>query len=204
MSLNQGRQAAFTISNTNMFPSRKYLQLDTYRHYLCSYENIKPILEKTTTVITLALFTFLSCHPSLALAYNQTVDPIAQRLAFTVPYGPVRSLVIDGRVVEPSDLTFKPGMHISVWASAYSSSVEETDGNPFMTASGITVNSKTMASNFLPLGTVVSLNGKEYIVQDRMNSRYNNEYTVDVWQPSSEAAFAFGMRLVTIEILSLP
>ena len=77
------------------------------------------------------------------------------------------------------------GLELPVLATAYSSTPDQTDSSPLITASGSHVGYGTMAANWLPLGTRVLVNGAPYTVLDRMNSRFNNTYMVDVWQAGS-------------------
>ncbi len=91
-----------------------------------------------------------------------------------------------------------------VSASAYSSSVDETDSTPFITAKGTYVRDGIVATNFLPFGTAIKIpevyGNKIFVVEDRMNSRY--WYNVDVWFPSKDLAKQFGRKTVRIEIVS--
>jgi hypothetical protein len=57
-----------------------------------------------------------------------------------------------------------------------------------------------VASNFLPLGTILAINGQPYIVEDRMNPRYNGRF-VDIWFPSTEEALAFGRQKLQATIV---
>ena len=92
----------------------------------------------------------------------------------------------------------------TVSASAYSSSVDETDSTPFITAEGTYVRDGIVAANFLPMGTAIKIpaiyGNKIFVVEDRMNSRYN--LNVDVWFPSKELAKEFGRKTVKIEVVS--
>lgn len=97
-----------------------------------------------------------------------------------------------------------PGSTIRVLATAYSSTASQTDTNPFRTASGHETTTGVLATNFLPLGTEVRINHRSYFVLDRMHSRYNGKYIVDIWMPSQEAALIFGARLVTMDVVSMP
>lgn len=88
--------------------------------------------------------------------------------------------------------------------TAYSSSPRETDGSPFVTATGACVQDGIVAANFLPFGTKFRMpelfGDKIFEVQDRMNSRYN--IRVDVWMTSQKDAIQFGLkRNVKIEII---
>ncbi len=91
-----------------------------------------------------------------------------------------------------------------VTVTGYSSTYEETDDTPFITASGDFVSDGVVAANFLPLGTKIripSLFGdKVFEVKDRMNERYF--YRIDVWFPDKESALRFGIHYnVKIEVL---
>ncbi len=91
-----------------------------------------------------------------------------------------------------------------VEASGYSSTHDQTDDTPFITASGTYVRDGVIAANFLPIGTVVKIpdlfGNKMFIVEDRMNKRY--WMNIDVWFASREAAIQFGRKHVKIEIVS--
>jgi len=91
---------------------------------------------------------------------------------------------------------------IDVPITAYSSSVDETDDTPFITASGNHVADGVAAANFLPFGTkfkVPELFGdKVFVVEDRMHKSYN--YRIDIWFPSKEEAIQFGYQIAKVEI----
>ncbi len=88
-----------------------------------------------------------------------------------------------------------------VLVTAYSSTVDQTDSTPFITANGTHVHDGTIAANFLKFGTKVrfpSLYGdKVFIVEDRMKSNYK----VDIWFPTRQEAINFGAKRVEMEIL---
>ena len=90
-----------------------------------------------------------------------------------------------------------------VWVTAYTSTPEETDDTPFVTASGHKTGDGIIASNFLPFGTKVRIptlfGAKVFVVEDRMAKRMVNR--VDVWMAEKETAMHFGIRQATIEIL---
>ncbi len=94
-----------------------------------------------------------------------------------------------------------------VIVTAYSSSVRETQGDPFITASGARVEDGIVANNFLPFGSQIRLpeifGDKIFIVKDRMHSR-KSPYQVDIWFPSREDALEFGAKLTEMEIVKLP
>lgn len=88
--------------------------------------------------------------------------------------------------------------------TAYSSTPDQTDGNPFITANGTHVRDGIIAANFLPFGTKVrfpTLYGdKIFVVEDRMNSRYS--YHADIWMQTRQEAKNFGAQIAPIEIVN--
>lgn len=84
--------------------------------------------------------------------------------------------------------------------TAYSSSVDETDATPLITASGQRVFLYLVANNCLKFGTVVRIMDKTYLVHDRMKKRYGCKH-FDIWQPSKREAKAFGLQRITVEIV---
>lgn len=93
---------------------------------------------------------------------------------------------------------------VKVIITAYSSTPEETDDTPFITASGKRVADGIIANNMLPFGTKVripSLFGdKIFIVEDRMNQRKGNNH-IDIWFSSKQEAKEFGAKISYIEVL---
>lgn len=94
----------------------------------------------------------------------------------------------------------------TVVATAYSSTPDQTDSSPFITASGTYVRDGIIATNFLPFGSVVKIpdiyGDKLFVVEDRMNQRYTTR--IDIWFSEREAALQFGKRTVVVEVLSVP
>jgi 3D (Asp-Asp-Asp) domain-containing protein len=93
----------------------------------------------------------------------------------------------------------------SAKVSAYTSSVDQTDSTPFITASGSYVRDGIAAANFLPFGTKFKLpklfGNKVFVVEDRMNSRYNGTTHVDVFMEDADAADQFGVQYAQLEVL---
>lgn len=92
---------------------------------------------------------------------------------------------------------------ITIPITAYSSTPDQTDDSPFITANNTVVRDGIVAANFLPLGTRIQIpelfDDKEFLVADRMNKRYY--YKVDIWMPSREKAKKFGLQYHTIKVL---
>jgi len=91
---------------------------------------------------------------------------------------------------------------VKILATAYSSSVDETDDTPFITASGSHVRNGVIAANFLPFGSKVKLpavfGDKVFTVEDRLKDGYNDR--VDIWFPSKGEALKFGVQVIEMEI----
>lgn len=106
--------------------------------------------------------------------------------------------------IAPHSLYFPHDRAIGVTATAYSSTVDQTDSSPFITASGSRVRHGIIAANFLPLGTTVRIGNEVFEVADRMNPRFNDQHYIDIWMESRDAAQSFGTRTILIEIVALP
>lgn len=83
--------------------------------------------------------------------------------------------------------------------TAYSSTPDQTDDTPFITASGQMVRRGICATNEFEMGTVLEINGDIYEVQDRTNSRYRHR--IDLWMPSREEALEFGVKTLEVKII---
>ena len=98
-----------------------------------------------------------------------------------------------------------------VEVSGYSSTPDQTNCQPFITASGNRVRDGIVAANFLEFGTKIRIpeyfGDKEFVVEDRMNSRYslpkNDSYDghVDVWFYTRQEAKDMGRVLTEIEVI---
>jgi 3D (Asp-Asp-Asp) domain-containing protein len=92
---------------------------------------------------------------------------------------------------------------MNVVVTAYSSTPEQTDDTPFITASGKYVRDGIVATNLLPLGTKIKIPGiygdRVFVVEDRMHPRKSQH--VDIWFPTYTEAKTFGVKYTYIEIL---
>ena len=90
-----------------------------------------------------------------------------------------------------------------VIVTAYSSSVWETQGDPFITASGERVADGIVANNLLSFGTKIRLpeifEDKVFVVKDRMHYR-KGDFHIDIWFPSRQEALNFGSKLTDMEV----
>ena len=88
--------------------------------------------------------------------------------------------------------------------TAYSSTPDQTDDSPFITASNKYVRDGIVANNLLPFGTKVKIpalyGDKIFVVEDRMNKRMGN-HRFDIWMPDRTSALIFGVKSVEIVVL---
>ncbi len=91
-----------------------------------------------------------------------------------------------------------------VVATAYSSSFDETDGDPFTTASGARVRHGVVAANGLPFGTKLRIpdvyGDTVFTVLDRMSSRYEKN-RIDLWMSTKQQAKQWGVKYIKMEVL---
>jgi 3D (Asp-Asp-Asp) domain-containing protein len=87
--------------------------------------------------------------------------------------------------------------------TAYSSSPDETDSTPYITAMGTEVHDGIVATNILPFGTKIEIpslfGDKIFTVEDRMNRRMKD--VMDIWMPSKSKALRFGANYANIVII---
>lgn len=95
---------------------------------------------------------------------------------------------------------------MEVWVTAYSSTPDQTDDSPFITAANTPVRHGIVAANFLPFGTEIKIPeifGEEvFVVEDRMHRRKRG--FIDIWMPTRKDALKFGIRRAEIVIVSEP
>ena len=88
--------------------------------------------------------------------------------------------------------------------TAYSSTPDQTDCTPFITASNTMVRKGIVANNGLAFGTKVRMpeifGNKIFVVEDRMHSRKSN-YHLDIWKQTREQAINFGIKKTIVEVI---
>lgn len=112
-------------------------------------------------------------------------------------------------VIEEEEVVVKEVLLVEI--TGYSSTPDQTNSQPFITASGEWVKDGIVAANFLDFGTKIRIpeyfGEKEFVVKDRMNSRYtfpkNDSYDgyVDIWFQTRNEAVNFGRVLTEIEVI---
>ena len=84
--------------------------------------------------------------------------------------------------------------------TAYSSSPDETWGDPFITASGRRVFDGLVACpRAIPFGTKVKIGHRTYQCYDRLHHKYDDRF--DIWMSTKHAALAFGKRQLRVEVI---
>jgi len=111
---------------------------------------------------------------------------------------------IDGKIFHTSNIKVKPHKVMNMVLTAYSSTPDQTDDDPFVAASGKRVYDGMVAVNGLPFGTKIKIPAlfgeKIFTVDDRMNARYGST-RLDIWMnaPRKEVN-AFGVKREVVEI----
>jgi len=92
-----------------------------------------------------------------------------------------------------------------VTVTAYSSTPDQTDSTPFITASGTGVRDGIVACNFLRFGTRVRFpdiyGDKVFVVEDRMALK--NNHKIDIWFETREDAKQFGVQQLKVDVLKI-
>ncbi len=111
-------------------------------------------------------------------------------------------MVIGGDSLMGANASLPPRM-ITVILTAYSSTPDQTDDTPFITASNTCVHDGIVAANFLAFGTKVKIpslfGDKVFTVEDRMAKKHNDK--IDIWFPERYLAKNFGIQEADVIIL---
>lgn len=113
------------------------------------------------------------------------------------------NVVFDGALIAFHNIVDRPFAETrKVKVTAYSSSPDETDDTPNITASGTETRHGVIAANFLPFGAKVRIpkhfGDTVFTVEDRMARRFNDR--IDVWFPTKAEAKRFGLQFTEVEI----
>ena len=82
--------------------------------------------------------------------------------------------------------------------TGYSSTVDQCDDTPFITASGKTVRKGIIACpRYFPFGTKVLIDDEVYICEDRMHPDYVHRF--DIWFSDRGSAIEFGKQILEVK-----
>ncbi|PIP22454.1 MAG: hypothetical protein COX38_00500 [Candidatus Nealsonbacteria bacterium CG23_combo_of_CG06-09_8_20_14_all_39_25] len=149
-------------------------------------------------VILLAILLILESVQIFFQFRGLTKQEVIQRPVYIVESQPID---LDAYLREYfTTKTPKKTMYVTV--TAYSSTKDQTDGDPYLTGLGTPVRDGIVAANFLPVGTVVrfpdKFGEKIFVVEDRMHEKYGLQ--VDIWMSNQEKAKKFGIQYLKMEI----
>ena len=149
-------------------------------------------------VILLAILLILESVQIFFQFRGLTKQEVIQRPVYIVESQPID---LDAYLREYfTTKTPKKTMYVTV--TAYSSTKDQTDGDPYLTGLGTPVRDGIVAANFLPVGTIVrfpdKFGEKIFVVEDRMHEKYGLQ--VDIWMSNQEKAKEFGIQYLKMEI----
>lgn len=193
---------------------------------MSKYKKMAEIADLSITLVSLVSFAAYFMFPHVVLAKeiskskNLEFDiskavKVAQISAIAPTSGGASETVRSGEkinykpsavIAEPPSVSedYKVIGKRQVYVTAYSSTPDQTDSTPFITASNTHVRDGIVAANFLPFGTKIRIPAiypdKIFVVEDRMNARYNHR--ADIWFSTRQEAVNFGIKWLDIEILA--
>lgn len=133
--------------------------------------------------------------PKIASADSQIPN-----IVYAKPPRETKTITPENRLIRAKDA--KPKKIIYITVTAYSSTPDQCDSTPFITALNTRVHDGTLAVNFLPFGTKVRFpeyfGEKIFTVEDRMHPRFS--YRADIWMETRKAAKEFGVKRLKMEI----
>lgn len=153
--------------------------------------------------VALVLAVNLNIHQARAASlWEDVIQPIWANTMFAPSVAAMSLISITGGDSLMS--TTQPQLNvILVTITAYSSTHDQTDGDPFTTASGKQVVDGIVAANFLKFGTKIQIpelfGDKVFVVEDRMARRHN--YRIDIWFPNRSQAKRFGIQEAEVIVL---
>lgn len=112
-----------------------------------------------------------------------------------------------GRIIEMNNIKIRGYYDFNILkefeaiVTGYSSTIDQTDDTPFITASGKEVKDGILACpRKYPFESKFEIDGKEYICEDRLHIRYDDRF--DIWFSTREQAKAFGTSIKNIKLLN--
>lgn len=170
-------------------------------------------LQRTGLAIMSMLVGSASLHIQTASAAPVKIATVEPRVEHTYQIPPKIEEVIPTSTVTPvvnaatdtqAIVDVIRTLHVTV--TAYSSTIAQCDGSPFITADGSVVEDGIVATNLLPFGTQIRIpahfGDRIFTVHDRMNARYSQR--IDIWMSDKKATRAWGVkRNVNIEVIKM-
>ncbi len=155
------------------------------------------------------LFSFIALIGLVSLIYPQMTDAremnIEKIKSETTDKNATladNQLIIIERLPEITSRPAKKSICLTV--TAYSSSPDETQGDPFITASGTRTHHGTVAYNHLPFGTKIRFpemfGDMVFTVEDRLPSGASY-YHADMWKSNKAEAKQWGVKILKMEVL---
>lgn len=174
----------------------------------------RPKFNQNSGFTGLILAVLLSIMLSLAMPVEAKAAALDNAKMAYVPFlGPIISLKdalfsSEAKADEENELPVSgprsADKKVQVVFTAYTSTVDQCDDDPFIAASGKRVYDGMIAANWLPFGTKIKIpalyGDKIFTVDDRMNKRYGYG-RMDIWLDATKAeARKFGVQRTEIEI----
>ena len=163
-------------------------------------KKVKKFIRAMVNLALLSIFLWQITNPAVVSAKSIEKIPVfSQKIE-----GLTISSTPRDRMFSPRNKEKQPDKKIVAVITAYSSTIDQCDDDPFIAASGKHVYDGMVAANFLPFGTKIkipSLYGdKIFTVGDRMNAKYGYG-RVDIWQDAPRAELLkFGVKRLKMEI----
>ena len=124
------------------------------------------------------------------------------RIAITVLVlaGPFGSVLRSPGAARGNDITLPDETRFRAVVTAYSSSPDETWGDPLVTASGRPVADGVVACpRRFSFGMKFRIGHRVYTCWDRLHPKYDHRF--DVWKASKPEALEFGRKQLIVEVL---
>jgi 3D (Asp-Asp-Asp) domain-containing protein len=112
-------------------------------------------------------------------------------------------LLMGNTIIQPNwaHISNKSYYEVIAEVSAYNNYASQTWGDPNLMASGRRVFEGAIACpSWLEFGTIVEINGRQYVCEDRMNIRYRNGNYFDIFLYSYQEAKQFGRQSLPVII----
>lgn len=146
-------------------------------------------------ILTVILVLAFNIPLSEAVAILDYSD-IASLINTKPDFGKNLLMITGGDSLMSGNASLNQSKTITIVLTAYSSTPDQTDDTPFITASNTHVRDGTVAANFLAFGTKIKIpslfGDKIFTVEDRMARK--NPDKIDIWFPERHLAKKFGVK----------